>query len=137
MDLLSHDTFRGTDTYAELCRDYDLDPARPLEDQAMNAAEALAFWESYHQLRAAATPRDPEDVAADTEALIRAAQARPGAMAVITRYGPVLAVRTVDGRPFTLTADWADERAVGAAMIATLARADHAAAGGARDPDLS
>jgi hypothetical protein len=115
-ELISHEAFRATPSYAALCGNYDLEPGLDLDAQLLSVADARAFWRSYEQMRRALTPWTAEQVAAYAEGLACRHEGEAGAPLLIDRWGDTLAVQTEDGRSWMIQVRPADGEAIAAAM---------------------
>jgi hypothetical protein len=114
---VSHEAFRKTEGYRELCEEFGVDPAAPWDKETVESIEAaVEFLRRYESMRNTLAAWTPQTVAAYMESLVLLHESDAGAMIWRERWGAVLAVTDPIGDHWMITAQPYDPARAAAAM---------------------
>jgi hypothetical protein len=114
---LTHEEFRRTPGYADLCQEYGINPAADWSDETCASLDdAAEFFRRYEQMRRGLPAWNPDTAAAWVEGLVLRHEADPGAPVFLDRWGPVVVVQDPQGECWQFTAARPDPKACGTAL---------------------
>jgi hypothetical protein len=115
--LISHDDFRKTEGYTELCAEFGVDPAKGWDTEVLASIDdAVEFLTQYETMRRACSGYTAEEAAAYFEGIALRHEAEPAAIVVLDRFGDVLVVQDPLGSCWELTAARANPERVALAL---------------------
>ena len=108
-DLMTHEQFRQTDGYRELCAEFEIDPAAEWHAESLPSIAAAAdFFYEYETMRRSCSAWTPARAAAALEGLLLSGEGNASGLVWTQRFGPVLITTDPVGGCWAFTAQHYD-----------------------------